>query len=151
MTETETFPRATLPAACAMPDIGFDLLLHDDDLCPETLGFDLHRVGRVGLLDTATGADPVVAFRRAALADTAARLGRTAEIITPQTLGAWLSAGSTVVAPWAPEGNNAAALAGHSVVRIRRPWDDTVWPHCTRGFFQLRSRIPDFIATLDWT
>jgi deoxyribodipyrimidine photo-lyase len=151
LTETAIFPRIALPSADALPDGRFDLLLHDDDLCPETLGLDPDRIGRLAVLDTATGADPVTLFRRSALADAAARLGRTPEIVTPETLGGWLAGDHPVVTPWAPDGRNATALSNHNLLRLRRAWDGKVWPHCTRGFFQLRAHIPDFIATLDWT
>ena len=35
-----------------------------------------------------------------------------------------------------------------SLVRFTRTYDRLVWPHCTRGFFQLRKRIPELLDAL---
>ena len=35
-----------------------------------------------------------------------------------------------------------------SLVRFTRTYDRLVWPHCTKGFFQLRKRIPDLLDAL---
>lgn len=60
-----------------------------------------------------------------------------------------------VATGFAPVGPVAAALdrlraaldaAGLPLAEHRRPWDALAWPHCRKGFFQLRSRIPDLLA-----
>ena len=54
-----------------------------------------------------------------------------------------------VLAPEAPVGPVAEALAalsgplaaaGLPLVRVRRPWDDALWPLATKGFFPFRQR-----------
>jgi len=34
------------------------------------------------------------------------------------------------------------AKEGVALRKLRRPWDDTFWPHATHGFFKLKERIP---------
>ena len=50
-----------------------------------------------------------------------------------------------VVAAWAPVGPSADALP--PCRRVRRTWDEQAWPRSTRGYFQLRSAIPQLLET----
>ena len=34
----------------------------------------------------------------------------------------------------------AVAAAGMPLVRVRRPWDEALWPLATKGFFPFRQR-----------
>ena len=71
-------------------------------------------------------------------------------------LSAARAAGATcVVAPEAPVGPVSDALAGLAkplaaagvmLVRVRRPWDDLLWPLATKGFFSFRQRFPAALA-----
>lgn len=56
-----------------------------------------------------------------------------------------------MVTGFAPTGPVATALAqmapalaaqGVTLAEYQRDWDRLAWPHCTKGFFQLKSRIP---------
>jgi hypothetical protein len=42
----------------------------------------------------------------------------------------------------------ALAEAGTTLVPFVREYDRLVWPHCSKGFFQLRKRIPDLLDAL---
>ena len=137
-----------LPAADPMPAGEVALLLHLDDLHPESLPLDGARVARVGgLLAHAPGA--VERVRRAdaaamadALSRAAARFGCPAG---PSTAG-WED-GLPVITAWAPVGPSAAALPS-GVARARRRWDDLTWPHAGRGYFGVRKAIPTVLRGL---
>ena len=49
-----------------------------------------------------------------------------------------------VVAAWAPIGPSASALP--RCLRVRRSWDERAWPKSTRGYFNLRSAIPQLLG-----
>ena len=62
-----------------------------------------------------------------------------------------------VIYPYAPVGPvrdrlDAAAAgwrqAGLEVSQILRPYDNAVWPHCTKGFFHVKNKIPELIKDL---
>ena len=135
-----------LPAADAAPGGDVALLLHLDDLHPESLPLGAARVVRVGgVIAHAEGASEAVwaadaAAMRDGLNRAAARFGCAAGPAT----GAW--AGELpVVTAWAPVGPSAAALP-EAVLRLRRPWDEAAWPLSNRGYSRLRSAIPRLVA-----
>ncbi len=136
--------QVALPTADA-PIIGpYALLLHDDDLAAS--GFEAAQ--QVALVSTASGDAKVVDFAHGALADTQARLGRGV-ILAPDQVAAWVAAQSLpVIAPHAPVGPNADLLRNLAVTQRRGPWDSTIWPHATRGFFQLKQRLPTLLAAM---
>ncbi|RYB04007.1 DNA photolyase FAD-binding protein [Lichenibacterium ramalinae] len=77
-------------------------------------------------------------------ADVTEGLGAEAVLAAAAAAGA-----TTVVAPEAPVGPVSDALgdlagpltaAGMTLVRVRRPWDDALWRHATKGFFPFRER-----------
>ena len=142
------------------------LLVTPDDLVPETLG--QHDIAGV-LVANGTGEWPWGAAARAfvdgAVADTAARAGAafgvtvtTATLDAPAIAAAARAAGvTTVVVAEPPVGPLADALRaaepalavdGITLVRVRREWDDALWPFATRGFFAFRERIPDLLPAL---
>jgi deoxyribodipyrimidine photo-lyase len=137
-----------LPPAEAPPAGEAALLLHLDDLHPESLplgGATIVRVG--GLLAHAPGAservrDTDAAAMADALARAAAHFGCEAAPITP----GW-SGDRPVVTAWAPVGPSADALPA-GCVRVRRAWDEATWPVSRRGFFKVRSAISRILATL---
>ena len=131
-----------LAPADAAPASDMALLLHLDDLNPESLPLDATRVKRVGgLLAHATDAsDQVRAADEAAMADALERAGAHFQCAALQVQGDW-TAGLPVVSAWAPVGPSAQHLPS-GCFRLRRAWDEAAWPLATRGFFKLKSAIP---------
>ncbi|WP_331302764.1 FAD-binding domain-containing protein [Methylobacterium oryzae] len=131
-----------LPDADAIPDGEVALLLHLDDLHPESLPLGAARVVRVsGVTTHADGASDAVKVADDeamgdALARAAAHFGCPAE---PASEG-W-AGGLPVMTAWAPVGPSADALPD-GCLRVRRPWDDAAWPASTRGYSRLRNAIP---------
>ena len=120
------------------------LLVHLDDLNPESLKFGGGRIVRVGgLLAHASGAsEKVQGADREAMADTLARaaahFGCEAVIAEPDWAG-----DLPIITAWAPLGPSAAVLP--PCRRVRRSWDERAWPKATRGYFKLRTAIPDLL------
>ncbi len=131
-----------LPPADPPPEGEVALLLHLDDLHPECLPLGGARVARVGgLLAHAEGAsERVKRADREAMADALARAAARFNCPAVPVEDGWAGA-LPVVAPWAPVGPSAAALPP-DCLRVRRRWDDLVWPRATRGYFQVKAAIP---------
>ena len=144
--ETDPPRGVPLPHADAPPTGEVALLLHGDDLHPESLPLKGANVRRVaGLVAHMPGADERVrAADAAAMADALARARQhwNCEVVpeAPDLPDGWAD-GLPVVAAWAPVGPSAAALPP-GTIRVRRRWDELAWPRSTRGFFQLRTAIP---------
>ncbi len=139
--EPDSPPPRPLPPGDAPPEGDVALLLHLDDLHPESLPLGRARVARVGgLLAHAEGAaDRVRQADREAMADALTRA--TAHFDCPAGLAeAGWAAGLPVVTAWAPVGPSATALP--PALRVRRRWDDAAWPRATRGYFQVKAAIP---------
>ena len=135
-----------LASVAAAPEGEVALLLHLDDLHPESLALAGARVVQVGgLVAHADGAsDRVRAADAAAMADALERAGR--HFGCPiAALGEALRDDLPILSAWAPAGPSAAILPA-DVVRVRRAWDDAAWPLSTRGFFRLKSAIPRLVA-----
>ncbi|WP_092042880.1 FAD-binding domain-containing protein [Methylobacterium pseudosasicola] len=134
-----------LPRADAAPAGPVALLLHLDDLHPESLPLGDARVVRVGgLVAHAPGAsDPVRAADAAAMADALARaaahFGCPAGPVAPD----WSDA-HPVVTAWAPVGPSADALPAECL-RVRRSWDEIAWPLATRGYARVKKAIPQLL------
>lgn len=154
-------PVRPLPPAAALPAGPVALLLHEDDLHPESLlprGAVLRAIAGIAVPEhrAATGCSPrVAAHARAALEDGLARASRLfgvpAAAMAPEEVPGWAAAhGLPVVTPWAPTGWMAAALDGLGIPlhRLRRHWDEACWPLATRGFFPFRERIPALLDVL---
>jgi deoxyribodipyrimidine photo-lyase len=165
--------RAVPKAAQGWPEGRFCLLLGEDDLHPESLSGDAP--GGLAAIATAHAlpgrsplpvSEPVRRFTLGALENGLARaadhFGAPAQHLGPmeaETLVAWTKAAGAahIVAPYAPVGPCASALAacepalkaaGITLVRLRRNFDTQAWPHCTRGFFALKAKIPDLLETM---
>ncbi len=143
----EALEEPELPAAAPLapddpaPRGEVSLLLHLDDLHPESLPLDGARVVRVGGLTAHAdgGVERVRQADRDAMADALARAGAHFGCPAVPVEEGW--AGSLpVVAAWAPVGPSAAALP--PCARVRREWDSLTWPRATRGYFQVKSAIP---------
>lgn len=161
-------PRA-LPPADAPPDGPALLLLHEDDLHPESLGLGRARVVAVAGVAVPQARSPLgcapgaAGFAEAALQDGLARatvhFGAPARATTPAEVAhcAEAAGARAVVMPWAPVGWTAEALAplrpalaarGIALHVLRRDWDSRCWPHATAGYFGFRERIPAFCEEL---
>jgi deoxyribodipyrimidine photo-lyase len=150
LAEPDPMPACPLPPPDGWPATATALLLHEDDLAPESLVPDYVRIVRIGVLASQSEASSLVrASRAVALADASARaeaaFGVTATLLADvAAVEAW-SEGAPIATPYAPVGPVADALAdalaGLDLHRIQRPWDQHHWPHCARGFFQLRAKV----------
>ncbi len=131
-----------LPRADAAPAGDVALLLHLDDLHPESLPLGDARVVRVGglVVHAPDASDKVRAADAAAMADALARaeahFGCPAGPVAPD----WSDA-HPVVTAWAPVGPSADALPD-ACLRVRRPWDEVAWPLATRGYTRVKKAIP---------
>ena len=145
--EADPPPAIKLPPAAPPPNGDVALLLHLDDLHPESLPLAGARVTRLaGVLAHAPDATPELrhADEQAlsdALARAAAHFGCPP---TPPDPG-W-NAGLPIVTPYAPVGPSAEALP--PCLRIRRPWDEQTWPRATGGYFKVKSAIPTILRIL---
>ena len=166
--------RRPLPQAGALPQTPFCLLLTEDDLRPETL---LPRNAGLRGIIGATSPDwrsperagsVAKAFTQGAMKDGLERAAAHFEVEADSTgdetdLADILrqkcsDAGTdTIVTPWVPTGWVADRLAGAEaqlqadgvrIIYIRRDWDETFWPHATRGFFALKKKIPESFERL---
>jgi deoxyribodipyrimidine photo-lyase len=154
-------PVRPLLASDTPPAAPFALLLHEDDLHPESL---LRATAPVAAIAgfvvpearSPLGCAPLVEdYSRAALRDGLARASRHFGVpsvsLAPGEVAGWAAShGLPVVTPWAPTGWTATALDGLGVPlrRVRRDWDTACWPQATKGFFPFRERIPSLLATL---
>ncbi len=139
---------AALPKADPVPKGDIALLLHLDDLCPESLPLNQARVVRVGGL-LAHAPDAVADVRRAdeqAMADALERARAHFGCDAVSVEEGW-AGDLPVVTPWAPVGPSASALPS-DCKRVRRLWDDLTWPRATRGYFQLKTAIPNVLDVL---
>ncbi|TNC16439.1 deoxyribodipyrimidine photolyase [Methylobacterium terricola] len=135
-----------LSPADPAPDGPVALLLHLDDLHPESLPLGGARVMRVaGLTASVDGAsDRVRAADAAAMADALARAGEHFGC-SVEPMGEGWAGDLPVVTAFAPVGPSAEALpVGCS--RIRRVWDERAWPLSNRGYSRLRGAIPKVMA-----
>lgn len=143
----EPVPPREVPLARAdvPPNEPVALLLHLDDLHPESLQLGRVEVVRVGgLIRHVDDASSLVrAADEEAMADAllraAAHFGCSAGPV-----GEGWAGDLPVVTAWAPVGPSAEALPPRCR-RLRRAWDERAWPLSTRGFFKLRSAIPDLM------
>ena len=175
---------AALPAPERMPDFSLSpapawaaesapvgLLLHEEDLNPESLDFNGVRISQIAGCSSVAGRSPlpvgsvVEAFVEGALAD---GLGRASahfeapatvlEALTADAVLAWARTGGLrrIVTPYAPEGpvrkrldalSPELAAAGISVLELGRNWDRKAWPNATKGFFPFREKIPGLLVT----
>jgi deoxyribodipyrimidine photo-lyase len=155
----EADPPAPRPIpALPMPPRGpVVLLLHEDDLHPESLplaGLEVRRV--IGLscpeARSPLGAAPLVQrFVEGALEDglnrAAQHFGVPAERMALADLPDLLARDAVVMAE-APVGWLADSLRPYGVAALRRPWDEACWPLAGRGFFPFAQHIPRLCAEL---
>ena len=123
------------------------LLLHLDDLHPESLPLADARVVRIGglLAHTPGAADRVRVADEAAMAEVLTRAAAHFGCRGGTAVQGW-SDGLPVVAAWAPVGPSAAMLP-EGCARARREWDDLVWPIAAGGYYQVRKAIPSVLSS----
>ncbi len=145
--EPDPPPARPLPPADAPPAGDVALLLHLEDLHPESLPLGHARVTRVGgVLAHAEGAaDRVKQADRDAMADALTRAAGHFGCPADWVEQGW-AADLPVVTAWAPVGPSAAVLP--PALRVRRRWDDLVWPRATRGYFQVKAAIPAILQAV---
>ena len=143
--EADGPPPARLPPAESPPDREVALLLHLEDLHPESLPLGRARVVKVGgLVAHNEGAvDQVRDVDQAAMADALDRAAAHFACPAGPAAEGW-NDGLPIVTAWAPVGPSAAALP--PATRVRRAWDGTVWPRSTKGYFQVKAAIPEIIG-----
>ena len=134
-----------LPPADTLPEGDATLLLHLEDLHPESLPLGRARVVRVGgLVAHADGAvDRARAMDQEAMADALDRAAAHFGCPAGPAGDGW-DGGLPVVTAWAPVGPSASALP--PAARVRRGWDDAVWPRATKGYFQVKAAIPSIVG-----
>ncbi len=148
------------------------LLLTEEDLGPETLGLEPGSIrGIAGVLATADRSprpvsEAVIGFASGALDDALTRASATFEAPAARLGDDWdgavlawagehaLAQIITAEAPVGPARERLDALAptlaraGIPLVRVRRPWDDTLWPLATSGYFPFKEKLPASLAKL---
>eukprot|EP00752_Nemacystus_decipiens_P019313 g17369.t1 len=177
LTEPMDHPLQPLPHAARLKnDEPFALILTEEDCHSESLPLPHHPVGVCHLGPTdwrsplATG-EPARHFVAEALEDAAERarshfncdilaIRQNGEQNQVERLVDWARALNvrTLVTAWAPTGpvrekldalQPALEQAGLRLAQIRRPYDEACWPHATKGFFALKTKIPSLIKCLD--
>lgn len=131
-----------LPRADPAPVGDIALLLHLDDLHPESLPLGTANVRRVGglIAHAEDVSDKVRAADGAAMDDALERAAAHFGCPAGAADGHWAD-GLPVVTAWAPVGPSARTLPP-GCLRVRRAWDEAAWPRSTRGYSRLRSAIP---------
>ncbi len=125
------------------------LLLHEGDLAIDhPLPTPPAAVIALGPRDEGL-AEPVAAFRHAAIEDAAARASSAygcpiLRCETPEAIGA-VADGRPIVSPHVPIGN-APPLPG--VATFVRDYDAAIWPLATAGFFKVKSGAPAKLRAL---
>ncbi|QXZ80096.1 deoxyribodipyrimidine photolyase [Rhizobium sp. rho-13.1] len=156
--DTVSVPPASQPRISQTPDNTSPtlLLVTIEDLSLETLpAFDTLNVKAIAFLSEDDAAD------RTSLEDAFARLGlRWPDAVVLGALGptafhdAKASGCRQVATGFAPVGPTADRLQrlqrqaldeGLSFAENLRPWDRRAWPHCRKGFFGLKERIPELL------
>ena len=154
------------------PDESFGLLITEDDCFAESLDLPASPAAVIGL--TAAGArspltisPQVDSFAHSAIADALTRSAMKFGVEMRQESGDnWVPALvdwaskldlRVIATAYTPVGPAAERLdaaepalkdAGLRLMRISRPYDVLTWPHATKGFFALKSKIPALIGKL---
>jgi len=173
LNESRIHATRNLPPAETVPaGVRFGLLVTEEDCSPESLSLRGAPVAVLGAVTTNTRSQlavsrPVREFAFGAVADGVERAARYFGLPAQSAqcdnwddaLVAWARSNDldTVVTAYAPVGPVAERLAGarqalasHRIelIQIRRGYDTCTWPHATKGFFKLKSRIPEVLERL---
>ncbi len=143
------------------------LLVTEEDCRPRTFISKPPKdvLGLVLPRETDQGAQPH-AFKKGAVTDAVMRLGSRDNAVKTNNWGnavieAAQKAGTTqVVTAFAPIGPVSTRLAslkpalaaeGITLHQHHRPYDASIWPHATKGFFKLKKMIPTILSDLGFT
>ncbi len=156
-------PPAPVSATQTVSQNRVGLLLHDDDLHPESWVISA-QITAVALLPVSHGgAAPAAQFTAGALHDAAARAAAhfncQTTLINPDHLADWARQNNlqeivTSYAAVGPVADQLAALGATlatqniRLVQRRRDWDNAVWPLATAGFFKVKAKIPQLVQHL---
>jgi deoxyribodipyrimidine photo-lyase len=171
--ESEIHAPRSVPAAQAAPEGSrYGLLITEEDCSPESLPLRESPVALLGAVTTSSRSPLPVGlaareFAIGAVADAIERAARNFSLPAQSAqsdswddaLLAWARANGldTVVTAYAPVGPVAERLAsarqtladnGIRLVQLRRAYDTCTWQHANKGFFRLKSRIPDVLQQL---
>lgn len=165
-------PGELRPSGWPSKDAKLGLLLTPEDLSPETSPLaDLRFSSVAGGWSSAVArrhefAAPVVAFKERALADALERTGERARRPVRELAGPWVEAACawaeeealeevvTLEAPVGPWRSELEALEralrgqGRRLVRVRRPWDEALWPRATKGYFAFKRGLEETLRDL---
>ncbi len=150
----------------------FGLLVTEEDCAPESLPLRGSPKALLGAVTTNTRSPlpvgrPAREFAIGAVAEGVERAARHFALPAQgarsdswdDALLAWARSNDldSVVTAYAPVGPVAEQLAsarqalarnGIELVQLRRAYDEYTWPHATRGYFKMKSRIPDVLEQL---
>ena len=131
-----------IEASAKAPERDVALLLHLDDLHPESLAIGRARVVRIGGLTVHAGGavEHVWKADADAMADALDRAAAHFGCPAGPVKAGWEGA-MPVVTAWAPVGPTSDALPAGSI-RMRRAWDEAAWPLSNRGYSRVRNAIP---------
>jgi deoxyribodipyrimidine photo-lyase len=142
------------------------LLVTEEDLHPESWVLAQSEVAAIAVLPTACASapdSPALRFSNGALDDAAGRaadhFGVEAAHVSATDLPAWAqrTGVTTIVTADPPVGAIAAQVRqieraledeGVALHRLRRDWDQALWPLATAGFFKLKARLPAVINSM---
>jgi deoxyribodipyrimidine photo-lyase len=176
LNESQIHATRSLPPAQLVPEGSrFGLLLTEEDCAPESLPLRDSPIALLGAVTTNTRSPlpvgrPAREFAMGAVADgvdrAARHFGLPAQSARSDSwddaLLAWALSNDldTVVTAYAPVGPVAERLASArrllamnriELIQLRRAYDTYTWPHATKGYFKLKSRIPDVLEQLGIT
>ncbi len=160
-------PEPMVPIQPAQHDNGGPcaLLLTEEDLHPESWGVtgQVQAIAMLPHVAIHPQNSPAAIFSQGALHDAAQRAAEhfnvAAVFVEAAELPSWLAQhnAKTLVTGYAPVGMVAGRLrkigaelskTDVQLIQLRRSWDDMLWPRATAGFFKLKTKLPDVIASL---
>ena len=147
------------------PTSGSVLLLHPDDLHPESLFDHSFRFGTLYVVNDPSffWGQRAFDFVSSAIDDLIPyleeRFQAPVKLINAPDIGQIINEANAktikqIITPYAPQGLVASWIqaqrhkienAGLSLVIKRRDWDGAFWPHATKGFFPFKEKIPKLL------
>ncbi|MEK9685200.1 MAG: hypothetical protein VW226_11680, partial [Rhodospirillaceae bacterium] len=154
-------------ATCLDSKIRTLLILHDEDLCIETLPIRKDDVVGIVMLNAASQrtagllSDKVFRFVQEGLVDAKDRFLSEGSVPyfmgigSEEILDLFIKSGAErIVTPYAPVGPARDLLdkieedLEIDIIPIIRVWDKMCWPHARKGFFAFKKKIPSLVSTL---
>ena len=176
LVEARIHATRSLPPAQGLPaGSRYGLLVTEEDCSPESLPLQDSPVALLGAVTTNTRSPlpvgrPAREFALGAVADGVARAARFFGVPSQSAqsdswddaLVAWARSNEldTIVTAYAPLGPVAERLASArrtlaneriELIQLRRAYDTCTWPYATKGYFRMKSRIPEVLERLGIT